>query len=182
MLICLGGVFGSGRTMLAKKLAAEKNLHYYSINERKFRVHVRDQAGKVRDYVQQPETDEQRLILYKRAIRDLPMLAKMHDHVVVDSGFLRKESRNYLLAETKPLFTHVVLVWIDSPDEWATRRFEQMRATGILGSIGEAEKRRAAGKEIFQELPPGTAHFVHTTSDKADIEALWRLIETHVAQ
>jgi len=124
MLICLGGIFGSGRKVLAKKLSERLQYHYFDISDKKFRRLIRDDKGVVHERVVQPRTSVERKQLYEKALREMPLLSKMYPDMVMDDGFYLREPRDYFFAEVKKYFDPVIFIWVDTTDDLAFARFE----------------------------------------------------------
>ena len=178
MLICLGGFLGSGRRILARKLAEKHQFHLYNIGSKKIHRHVFKKNGRVKEVVLQPNTEKLRLFLYERIIEDFPRLSKMHPDTIVNDEFHRETPREYFLAEARKYFGTVVFIWIDSDEIHVRGRLRDMVEIGMLPDFGRALKGWRRATRTFDPPKPDTRVFRCANADDVEAEALWALIQT----
>lgn len=180
MLICLGGFLGSGRRILARKVANKYGLHLYDAESKKAHLHVFDKNGRVKEVLQRPTTDELRRFLFSRIIEDFPKLAKMYPDMIIHDAFHRAKPRTYFFAEAKKYFDPVVFIWIDSDEAHVEARVRHMQEIGLVGRFETAVQRRKKAVLAFEQLGPDTPVFKCVQADDAEVEALWALIQESV--
>lgn len=178
MLICLGGFLGSGRRILARKLAERHRFHLYDIGSKKIRRHVFKKNGRVKEVALQPNTEELRLFLYQRIIEDFPRVSKMYPDTIVNDEFHREMPREYFLSEARKYFDPVVFIWIDSDEIHAKGRLRHMVEIGMLPDLGRALKGWRRATRTFDPPKPDTRMFRCVNADNAEAEELWALIQT----
>jgi len=178
MLIALGGLWGSGRTMLARKLAQRLGFFYYDVEQKKISKYAFNKQGQVKEQVQQPNTDEMRLFVYKKILEDLPLLSKMYTGVVLDDSFHRAKPREYLFREAGKHFDPIRFVWIDSDEEHIADRLEMMRLMGKIKSVRWALQNRARQEGEFEPPSPPPLTFHHALSNDKAAARLVELIRT----
>lgn len=183
MLVVLGGLLGSGTRTLANELAMKYGLYRYEIDSKKLRKPVLGPHGNFT--ILQPNTDEERLRIYKNIFKDFPLLSKMYPDVIVDDVFHRKSPREYFLSEARKYYESVVFVWIDSDDESVKIRLTRMEKAGKVPSFAEAMHRREWAQSTLQLPVPPPLRFSYWVSGDERIAAeqtaaLWKLIQQHV--
>lgn len=176
MLICLGGFFGSGRRILAHRLSARLGFHYYDLDAKKFHRYDITPNKTVRERIQQPNSDKERMRIYDNALKDFPLASKMYHDVILDDAFHRQEPREYFLKEARNYFDQVILVWVESDEASLEGRFIEMKRRGLIRNVESAMRRRKRAERNFQEFAVPPLTFRHTTSDDEATEALARLV------
>lgn len=149
MLICLGGFVGSGRRILAEKIAEQLKFHYYNTQEKVIRHTVRPGEKNVsaNPYF---ISDQDKTFLYKRVLADLPLLSKMHSGIVVDDEFNRAGPRNQFFSEVKKYIHTVAFVWIDCDDEYVENNLRIMTLRKRIPSIQQGLRKRALEQKEFE--------------------------------
>lgn len=180
MLVCLGGLFGSNRRLLALLLSKNRGFHYYDIRAKKLHRQIRDRSSNFREVVQVPTSDRERLHVYRRVIEDFSLISKMHRNVVIDDGFYRTAPRGYFMEAARQYFDRVVFVWVESSDEKALSRFKRMKKFGTIRSVEAAVARRARAERYVESFDTPPLTFPDGVADDAAADRLWELIETSV--
>lgn len=174
MLICLGGFLGSGRRILAKKLAAKLGYYYYDIDEKKLhdtRVSLVRRPKVKRIH---PGTDEQQVALYDQVLREFPRLSKMYPNVVVQDSFHRAKPREYFFSAARRSFDRIVFVWVGSDEKFVEDRLMHMREIGIIHNVHRTYARREREIAEFEPFSESPLTFNHTISSD---DAAARLVE-----
>ena len=175
MLIVLGGFLGNGRKMFAHRLAKRKNFHLYDTDAKKMRRFELQRGGAIKEMVQRPYREEQRLFLYKNVLADFSKISKMHPDMIIEDSFHRTAAREYFLTEARKYFKPVVFIWIDSDEAHVAERIRHMVTTGAIGSYEEGVRRRkSAAKHFTQDHTMRV--FKCVKGDEAELDALWSLI------
>ena len=180
MLICLGGLFGSGRRTLAHKIAHIYGYHYHDVNAHKPRRYISPDDF-TREFTIQPRTDEMRLSIYRSAIAKLPLISKMYENVILEDSFHRAEPREYFLATVKDYFDKVVFVWVTCDENKILGRFQYMKKYGFIRSVEEAMSMREYVRKDFQDIGPSVLRFHHDVSDDDAAKRLHTLIMASVS-
>lgn len=177
MLIVLGGVLGSGRKALGRALAAKYGFYHYDLADKKFREYHRNVHGEVEERVRQPHDDAARMHLYARAFAELRPLSKMYNTVLLEDSFHRKGPRDWLLAETKKIFSPVVFIWIESQESDARLIIERMvKRKALKNTEAGMAGRRHVQKEL--ELPePDVPRFQYAGTSEEELEKLLALAQ-----
>jgi hypothetical protein len=178
MLICLGGILGNGRKILAQKIARSHNLYLYDTDSKKIHFHVREKDGSVREVTRRPRTTELRSFLYKRILEGLPRLAKMYPDMLIDDSFHMKEPREHFLTEARKCFDDVTFVWVDSDPSHVEQRLEKLEKMGLIKNVEKVKERRLHAMRMFEPLPSDVPVFMCESADDVEAEALWALIES----
>ena len=177
MLIVLGGFLGSGRSGLARLLASKAGFYYYSLHEKKMHHLSLDENRRIHERIMEPGTDALRMRMYREALKEFPMISKMHENVIVDDAFHRAQPRGFFLKEARAYFNPVVFVWVESPDETVEPRLRIMEHNGVITSVTTALRRR---KQVIKEFEPFASRplvFFHRISDERAAEALYGFIQ-----
>ena len=180
MLVVLGGLLGSGRRVLARKLAEQQHFHLYDMDAKYPHRHVFDETGRAKEVTVRLHTDEARLSLYKRVLEDMPKLSKMHPNIVLEDPFTRAKPRDAFFNAARKHFDRVVFVWIDSDEPNVTKRLELMRRKGLIQSIQTALERRKMVAAGLERLDPSTRVFKCMLADDVETKALWTLINSEI--
>lgn len=178
MLICLGGFLGSGRSILAHRLADRSDVHYLDLEQKKFST-ITFENNQMQMRVVEPNTDALRMQCYGRAAGEFPMLAKLYPHVVVHDAFHRAKSREYFFSEAKKSFPHVFFIWIDAPDISVTNRLIYMKEKGIIKSIPAAQARRKKTIQDFEPFTTPPLTFRLGSSDRVGLERFQEFLKTN---
>lgn len=180
MIIFFGGFIGSGRKSIARRFAARYGLHHYDIDDERFHRFVFDKAGRAKERPVAARGDASLNELYRRAAEKFPMLAKMHEGVVIDHAFHRKLPREYLFEEARKHFGEVAFVWIQSEEGYVRRRLELLERMGMIRSVADALRGRAITKKYFQLFRPAPVVFHRTTYRPEELKELRALIENQL--
>jgi hypothetical protein len=158
MLICIGGLPGSERRAFAQALATHLGFHYYDINGKKRRYPVFTKEGMV-VRSSHPKTDEERIMLYEKVLKDFQMLSKLYPDTVVDDVFHRAGPREQFFSRARVFFPDVRVIWIDSDDtgtETRIRTRHGARSRWLLRARAEIQKQ-------FQPFIPAIPVFSNPT-------------------
>ena len=176
MLILLGGFLGSGRKILARELVSAYGFHMYDMDCFRMRRRDVDKHGAIRERKLPARTDKERLYIYECAARDLPILAKMYDDVIIGRSFHRKTPREYFLAQVQKYFDPVIFVWIDSTEESALERIREMYGKKLVESIAGAECERERCIREFEPFAEPPLRYIHEGDIASSAERLFTLI------
>lgn len=176
MLIVLGGFYGSGRKIFAKKLAARHQFHLYDMEAVRSRSFRFTNAG-VREATRWERSDMERGHLYRKVLETFPIVSKTYPDTIVEDGFHRRKLREFFLKGAAEYFKPVVFVWIDSDESHVEERLRRMKRSRIAGSVEEGIRRRRGAARTFDGLAPETRVFKCVRADDAEVAALWTLIE-----
>ena len=156
MLLCIGGISGSGRKTLAREYAARSGYHLYDSNARKSHQYVRSDDGTYDQLTSHPQDDVTWEHLYGVILEDLSLLLKMHSGVVLEDSFHREGPREYFLKEAGERFGGVVFIWIE--------RERTQANDAIVRQHGERSARILRARERTEQdlVPPGASIPVFT--------------------
>lgn len=165
MILILGGFIGSGRKMLAHELALREGFHHYAMDEHKL-TKFREKNGEVIERKMSFRTDPMRRMAYKRAIRDMERLIKMHNNIVIEDSFHRKGPREYFFQAIQR-FHPVDFIWIECDESSVTKRLQKMKKKGLIGSVRRCLERRERAIAQFEpfDVPPPTFHIAAQEKD-----------------
>ena len=96
MIIFVGGVVGAGKSSVAQGLARHLSLHYYDVDEHKRAIYMQDPDFQYNMEQGIPFSEETRLQVFDRVIRDFSELSTVHQHLVVDETLHKKQLREHL--------------------------------------------------------------------------------------
>jgi hypothetical protein len=179
MLLVLGGSIGSGRNMLAQQFSQRSGFHQYDLQGKRMQRRVFDDEGRVHEYPQRSSTDEMRVALYRTALRDLPMLSKMHRDVVVHDGFHRKIPREYFLQAAASYFDPVVFVWIESDEDVAQRRIGFLYREHVIESVAAGKRMREKMQKEYEPSAQAPLTFCCASLDgKEDLDRFLEFLRT----
>jgi hypothetical protein len=181
MIIFLGGFPGSGRRKFARELCRRYGVHRHHLSQYMLRRYSFDVEGRCIERVIVPASDSERLRVYKRATADFSMLSKLHKHVLIEDGFLRKEPREYLFREARTYFDAVAVVWIDADDTQALRIADDLRERGFAQPAARMLRRRARAQSLFEPFTDPVATFRTDESEEDSIARLWQFIAADAA-
>ena len=180
MIILLGGFLGSGRRVLARKIAKRLGFYYYNIERKKLRAFKFNTNREVRHRTIQPRSDVERRRMYAQVVEEFPLLSKMYPDIVIDDAFHRAGPREYFFSEAKRYFRDMVFVWVDSDEKWVGERFVHMLKKKVIRSIEDARRRRLSAKKRFQPFKDEPITFISgSIADREkDVEDLVQLVRT----
>ena len=176
MLIVLGGFLGSGRHILARKLAERMGFYYYDSEGKKPRRGFIDKNHMLRERIIRPMNDEARTRYYELILDDFRVGSKMYPDIVVDDSLHRKKPRDFFLHEARKYFDKIAFVWVDTPEESVAEHFSKMNELKIIRSIEKASARRARHIKNFEQFGPETPVFFHHKTGKHSVGRLMRLV------
>jgi hypothetical protein len=123
-----------------------------------------------------------RLLAYKRFVEQLPVVSKMHPHLVIEDTFHRMSPREYLFEASADYFDAVSFVWIDSDESYVKARLEHMAKEGLVESVGGAMRQRRRAAAAFEAPPDGTSVFTCVRADNAEADALLALARASITK
>ncbi len=174
MLLLLGGFLGSGRRLLAKRIAKKYGFYRFDIETRKLPAHAFNVRRELVEKREKPKTDADRIKLFEKVVEDLALLSKMYDNIVLDSTFHRERVRDFFFKSTKKIFDRVEFVWIDSDEEAVGQHLEEMAQKKLIASITSALNQRELAKQQFEPFasPPKTFLYQGKTGSAKRLLAL----------
>lgn len=175
MLVCLGGILGSGARVLANELALKYGLHHYDMDRMKIRSFPINKKGDLT--VWQPRSAQERMHVYRTALDEFPRLAKMYPDAIVDEAFLREVTREYFLSRAKAFYDPVIFIWIEADQARVIKNLERMCDQGILPSLEKGLQRRKRVERLVQEPSSAVPRFRYTTTPEQAASVLWELIQ-----
>jgi predicted kinase len=177
MLILLGGFLGSGRKVLARRLAKKHGLYPYDMEQHKLHGHFFNKKGEVVEYSTVARTDEGRMRIYRQALQDFPRLSKMHPDVIIERTFHRKGPREYFFTEARNYFDPVIFVWVTSDGAYVQKRLSKMSRKRLVASVDTASRERETAEREFQPFETEPVTFFNEGNADEAAERLWALIQ-----
>ena len=167
ILICLGGLPGSGKRSLARSLAKEHGLYVLDFQAKK------RQLFNSRSSHSPEQVDMLQTYLFQQILSEFPTVSKMYPRMITQSLFHRATPRNFFLDAAKAYFDRVEFAWIESVDPG--QQFESLVERGILQTSEHGALWRDSVERYFEPLPEGTVTFQNSADDSSPAR-LWELI------
>jgi hypothetical protein len=182
MIIFLGGFPGSNKRALVEKLSQKHDLYYHDLDRFMAQKQFFDMQMQFNKQAFYPRFDAERLLVYKKAAADLPMMSKLYENVIVSDSLHRKTPREYFFKEAKKYFDRIAIVWIEVSDEQARRVItEQYGKNETLGPL-QVMRRRTRMQRVFEPFSYPVATFAYDDRDPDTAARLWELILTDAAR
>lgn len=126
MLICVGGLLGSGRKDFARRLGEKLDFYVFNLESSMrttlfLREHQRESLHGY-DLL----SDPLRLRMFQHVARDFGQLAKTYRNIIVDESFHRHIPREFFFEEGKKHFTRVAVVWVEDTEASLEERVQRV--------------------------------------------------------
>ena len=132
MFIFIGGLVGTGKTVLAKRVAENLNIFYYEIDKAKAEVINANPVLQYNMRYNKPYAEEPKLMIYSRAFEHLRELSKTHGHVIADEDFHKKHSRQIFFERVRESLGVCLVVWVKADEELIIERLTARQREGHL--------------------------------------------------
>ncbi|MEK7158392.1 MAG: AAA family ATPase [Patescibacteria group bacterium] len=132
MVIFVCGLIGTGKTTLAKALAERFGFHYYDVDLIKKEIYPTDPDYEYNLQNSIPFSDETRVKVFNRVVKDFAELAKEHEHLIVDETLHKKFLRQILFSGAEKYFGRYGIVWVKADEAAIKERLTKDQREGHM--------------------------------------------------